>query len=144
MNNWTIELVLGVIGTAGAAISASIRWGAGIVAGALRQNAEELRAHRAALVDNTHALRVRAEQAERPPRSGLMRKGGTAAGLLLLALLLLAGCGSVQRQTVRDLEFARQAWREDRAPDLEPEVIRARELFFATAIETARKGATHE
>ena len=137
MEAWTVEMIVG----AALAVSGAIRWGAGVIAKAITGHGEEVKAHRAALVDNTHAVQMNNQLRDKEQhRSGLMKK---AAMLLLLPLLLLglSGCPSVSKQTAEDMRFAQTAWEEDRRQDLEPEVVTARRVFFRTAIETADKGA---
>jgi hypothetical protein len=52
----------------------------------------------------------------------------------LFLLPLLSGCAGQDPLTIKNLEAARQAWEEDRRPDLPNAKVDARNFFFDQAL----------
>lgn len=124
MNSW-VELVTAII-TAAGIIAGALKLLARALVRAIGDHAAETRALRAAVVDNTQAVQMNTNA--RDTARAVIRK--SPAVLLLLALLLLAGCAATDPLVIRMQERNRQVWEEDRRPDLDPELVKSRVAEF--------------
>lgn len=138
-------------------LATAILTAAGMIAGALKLLARELRKaiekHGAQVHDNTQALdRLTTSldaPIERDPADALARGAGNVAehiktpsnpklrprtlGLFILpalAALALSGCTGADARTLHNYDRNRQAWEEDRRPDLDPELVKSRLAEF--------------